>query len=207
MADTELTGIAGWAVGLMDVLGAPGAGIAVAVENIFPPIPSEVILPLAGLAASRGDLSLAAVLIWTTAGSLVGAIGLYLVGAVLGADRLRAVAKRVPLLEVSDIDKTEAWFRRHGPKAVFFGRMIPVFRSLISIPAGITRLNLALFALLTFLGSAIWNTIFVLAGYILGENWTVVEPYADTFQLVVIGVVVIAIVVWVVKRIRRPAAA
>ena len=191
----------------MDVLGAPGAGIAVAVENIFPPIPSEVILPLAGLAASRGDLSLAAVLIWTTAGSLVGAIGLYLVGAVLGADRLRAVAKRVPLLEVSDIDKTEAWFRRHGPKAVFFGRMIPVFRSLISIPAGITRLNLALFALLTFLGSAIWNTIFVLAGYFLGENWTVVEPYADTFQLVVIGAVVIAIVVWVVKRIRRPAAA
>ena len=82
-----------------------------------------------------------------------------------------------------------------------------MFRSLISIPAGITRLNLALFALLTFLGSAIWNTIFVLAGYFLGENWTVVEPYADTFQLVVIGVVVIAIVVWVVKRIRRPAAA
>jgi len=207
VAETELTGIAGWAVGLMDALGAPGAGLAVAVENIFPPIPSEVILPLAGLAASRGDLSLVAVLLWTTAGSLVGAIGLYLLGAGLGADRLRAVAKRVPLLEVSDIDRTEAWFRKHGPKAVFFGRMIPVFRSLISIPAGITRLHLALFALLTFLGSAIWNTIFVLAGYFLGENWTIVEPYADTFQLIVIGAVVLAIVVWVVKRIRRPATA
>lgn len=207
--ETELTGIAGWAVGLMDTLGAPGAGLAVAVENLFPPIPSEIILPLAGLAASRGHLDLVEVLIWTTAGSLFGAIVLYLLGAVLGADRLRGIAKRMPLLEVSDIDKTESWFRRHGTKAVFFGRMLPVFRSLISIPAGITRLNPWVFAVLTFLGSAIWNTIFVMAGYLLGENWTIIEPYADTFQFVVIGLVVLAIAVWVVRRLRsrqaRPA--
>jgi len=203
--ETELTGIAGWAVGLMEVLGAPGAGLAVAAENLFPPIPSEVILPLAGLAASRGDLNLVEVLVWTTLGSLVGAVALYLLGALLGAARLRAIARRVPLLEVSDIDRTEAWFIRHGPKAVFFGRMLPIFRSLISIPAGVTRLKLWLFALLTFLGSAIWNSIFVMAGYLLGENWTVVEPYADIVQYAVIGGVVILLVVWVVKRIGQPA--
>jgi len=202
MADEELTGVAAWAVDLMDALGAPGAGLAVAIENVFPPIPSELILPLAGLAASRGELSLVAVLVWTTAGSLVGAVGLYLLGALLGADRLRAIARRVPLLEVEDIDRTQAWFTKHGPKAVFFGRMLPVFRSLISIPAGITRMHLGLFALLTFLGSAIWNTIFVLLGFFLGENWTVISPYADTFQWVVIGLVVVAIAWWIVKRLR-----
>ena len=201
MAD-ELTGIAGWAVDLMDALGAPGAGLAVALENLFPPIPSEIILPLAGLAASRGDLGLPEVIVWTTLGSLAGALVLYALGRILGAERLRKLARKVPLLEVGDIDRTEAWFTKHGPKAVFFGRMLPVFRSLISIPAGITKLNVALFALLTFLGSAIWNTLFVLAGFFLGENWQVIEPYADTFQIVIIGIVVVALAVWVVKRVR-----
>lgn len=198
----ELTGIAGWAVDLMDALGAPGAGLAVALENLFPPIPSEIILPLAGLAASRGDLDLIDVLVWTTIGSLVGALALYALGRLLGADRLRAFARRVPLLEVGDIDRTEAWFTAHGAKAVFFGRMLPVFRSLISIPAGVTKLRLWVFAALTFAGSAIWNTIFVLAGFLLGENWGLIEPYADAVQLVVIGLVVVALVWWVVVRIR-----
>lgn len=198
----ELTGIAGWAVNLMELLGAPGAGLAVALENLFPPIPSEIILPLAGLAASRGDLGLVDVLVWTTLGSVVGAVILYSVGRLLGADRLRAFARRVPVLEVRDIDRTEAWFTKHGAKAVFFGRMLPVFRSLISIPAGVTKLRLALFTALTCAGSAIWNSIFVLAGFFLGENWELIEPYADTFQIVVIGLVVVALGVWVVKRIR-----
>ncbi len=198
----ELTGIAGWAVGLMEVLGAPGAGLAVALENLFPPIPSEIILPLAGLAASRGDLGLTDVLVWTTIGSLAGAMILYGLGRGLGVERLRTFARRVPLLEVRDIDRTEQWFLRHGPKAVFFGRMLPVFRSLISIPAGVTKLNIALFAALTFLGSALWNTVFVLAGYLLGENWQIIEPYADTFQVIVIGIVIVALAVWTVRRIR-----
>ena len=176
--------------------------MAVALENLFPPIPSEIILPLAGLAASRGDLGLHEVIVWTTLGSLVGALVLYALGRILGAERLRQLARKVPLLEVGDIDRTEAWFTKHGPKAVFFGRMLPVFRSLISIPAGITKLNVALFALLTFLGSAIWNTLFVLAGFFLDENWQVIEPYADTFQIVIIGIVVVALAVWVVKRVR-----
>ena len=201
MSGEELTGVAGWAVNLMETLGGPGAGLAIAAENLFPPIPSEVILPLAGFTASRGSFTLAEALLWTTAGSVIGAFALYALGVALGRDRMRAIWDRLPLVKMSDLDKTEAWFERHGRKAVFFGRMIPIFRSLISIPAGVERMPVHTFGLLTLAGSAIWNTIFVLAGYYLGENWHLVEPYADTFQKVVIVVVVALVIWWVVRRV------
>ncbi|WP_430592715.1 DedA family protein [Humidisolicoccus flavus] len=200
-SEESLTGVAAWAVNLMEVIGAPGAGIAIAVENLWPPIPSEVILPLAGFAASQGTFTIAEALIWTTAGSLIGAMVLYFLGRLLGHDRLVRVAERLPLVNASDIDKTTAWFRRHGAKAVFFGRMLPVFRSLISIPAGIEKMPFLQFTLLTLLGSAIWNTIFVLCGFLLGNNWHIVGPYADVLQYVVIGLVVVVIGWWVVKRL------
>ena len=183
--------VAAWAVDLMERLGAPGAGLAVALENLFPPLPSEVILPLAGFTASRGDMSLVGPIAWTTAGSVAGALILYLVGA------------RMPLLKVADVDRTEAWFARHGAKAVFLGRMVPIFRSLISIPAGVTRMPVLTFALLTTLGSLIWNTVFVMAGYLLGESWWRVEAYAGALQKVVIAAVVVAAVAFVVTRIRN----
>ncbi|MEV4753888.1 DedA family protein [Micromonospora sp. NPDC049559] len=199
----EPTGIAGWATGLMETLGAPGAGLAVALENLFPPLPSEVILPLAGFAASQGDIHLGAAIFWTTLGSTVGAVALYYVGALLGRDRTRAIAARLPLVKVADVDRTEAWFARHGTKAVFFGRMIPIFRSLISVPAGIERMPIATFLGLTALGSLIWNTVFVLAGYLLGENWWRVEAYVGILQNVVIAAVVLGVGYFVVSRVLR----
>ena len=204
--DTEqLNTVAQWAVSLMESLGGPGAGLAIALENLFPPLPSEIILPLAGFTASRGTFGLAEVLLWTTLGSVVGALVLYALGAWFGRDRLRWIVARVPLMRVADVDRAEAWFARHGAKAVFVGRMIPLFRSLISIPAGIERMPLGRFTLLTTAGSAIWNTVFVLAGYVLGENWGLVEQYADILQKVVIVTVVIAVVGFVVVRLRRGA--
>ncbi|WP_336084010.1 DedA family protein [Nocardia sp. SSK8] len=200
---TELTGIAGWAVELMERLGGLGAGIAIALENLFPPLPSEVILPLAGFTASRGRFSLAEVLLWTTLGSVVGALALYGVGVALGRDRLRRIVDRLPLVRLSDLDRTEAWFARHGDKAVFFGRMIPIFRSLISIPAGVERMPLGRFTLLTTAGSLLWNTVFVLAGYILGENWHRVEDYAGVLQKLVIVGVLAGLTVWLVLRLRQ----
>ncbi|NYI69855.1 membrane protein DedA with SNARE-associated domain [Naumannella cuiyingiana] len=194
--------IVDWLVGLMDTIGPMGAGLAVALENLFPPIPSEAILPLAGFAAARGSFSVLEAIVWTTAGSVVGAYLLYAVGAAVGRDRMRWLAAKLPLVDVADLDKTEAWFHRHGPKAVFFGRMIPIFRSLISIPAGITRMPPVLFGLLTLAGSAIWNSVFVIAGYYLGANWAVVEQYASIFQKIVIVLVAAAVVIWVVRRIR-----
>ena len=196
-------GVAGWVTGLMERLGGPGAGLAVALENLFPPIPSEVILPLAGFTASQGKMSLAGAIFWTTLGSIVGALALYYIGAALGRDRMRALAERLPLIKLEDVDRTEAWFLRHGVKAVFFGRMIPIFRSLISIPAGVERMPVPVFLLYTALGSLIWNTTFVLAGYFLGEQWHVVEAYAGTFQKIVIVAVIAGFCWFVVSRVRR----
>ncbi|MBW8818715.1 MAG: DedA family protein [Streptomyces sp.] len=189
--------------GLMDTLGAPGAGIAIALENLFPPIPSEAILPLAGFAASTGRMSLVAVLLWTTAGSVIGALALYGVGALLGRDRTVALAARLPLVKVSDIERTEAWFLRHGTKAVFFGRMIPVFRSLVSVPAGVERMPLPVFLTLTTLGSALWNTAFVLAGHALGANWTQVTDVVSAYSKVVLAVAALAVVAFTAVRLLR----
>lgn len=197
-----LSALADWAVSLMDVIGPAGAGVAIAMENLFPPLPSEVILPMAGLAASRGSFTVVEALAWTTAGSVAGALLLYALGAWLGVARLRSIAAAAPLLNPEDIDRTVAWFARHGGKAVFFGRMIPIFRSLISIPAGITRMPIWRFALLTAAGSLLWNTIFVLSGYLLGESWHIVERYAEILQYVVIAVAVAAVAWFLVMRIR-----
>ncbi|WP_328798998.1 DedA family protein [Puerhibacterium puerhi] len=203
MAENLTSQIADWAVSLMEALGAPGAGIAVALENIFPPLPSEVILPLAGFTASQGSLQLVPVLVWTTVGSVVGALALYTLGAVLGRDRLRRLVAKVRFIPLEDVDKAEAWFARHGDKAVLIGRLVPIVRSLVSIPAGVERMRLGRFVLLTLVGSGIWNTVLVGAGYLLGDQWHRIESWVGTFQTVVIVVVVAALAWWVVSLVRR----
>lgn len=192
-----------WATGLMESLGAVGAGIAIALENLFPPLPSEVILPLAGFTAYKGGMNLVAAIVWTTVGSLVGALALYALGAWLGRERTIALASRIPLLKVSDIEKTERWFARHGTKAVFFGRMIPIFRSLISVPAGVERMRPGIFLLLTGLGSLIWNTLFILAGYGLGSQWHRITEYVGLYSKGVLVVVALGIVAFLVSRVLR----
>ncbi|TDC92451.1 DedA family protein [Saccharopolyspora aridisoli] len=197
------TGFTAWVIGVMETLGGPGAGMIIALENLFPPIPSELILPLAGFTASRGDMSLIGAILWTTLGSLVGALALHWLGAKLGRERTRAIAAKLPLVKLSDVDKTEAWFAKHGVKAVFFGRMIPLFRSFISLPAGVEQMRLSTFALFTTLGSLVWNTIFVLAGYLLGQHWYLVEQYAGLLSRAVVITSVLTVVVFVALRIRN----
>ncbi|GAB3479559.1 DedA family protein [Amycolatopsis cihanbeyliensis] len=201
-APEPVDGLAGWAVDLMASLGGPGAAVIVGLDNLFPPIPSEIVLPLAGFSASQGTFSLAGALLWTTVGSVLGAILVYYLGALLGRERTRAIVVRIPLVKVGDFDRTEAWFARHGAKAVFLGRMVPLFRSFISLPAGIERMPVWRFLGLTTLGSLLWNTIFVVAGYTLGENWHLVEDYSGIVQKVVIGAVVLAVAGFVVIRLR-----
>ncbi|MBI5737198.1 MAG: DedA family protein [Mycolicibacterium neoaurum] len=200
----QLDGAAGWAVDLMEHLGGPGAGLAIFVENLFPPIPSEVILPMAGFAARLGEMSLLGAIVWTTVGSVLGAWMLYALGAYLGPDRIRRIVSRMPLMDGEDVDKSRAWFAKNGSKAVFFGRMLPLFRSFISIPAGIERMNFALFTVLTLLGSLIWNSVFVLAGYLLGANWHRVEPYASALQYIVLAAVILGVGWSVRSRLTRP---
>ncbi|SCE31344.1 membrane protein DedA, SNARE-associated domain, partial [Streptomyces sp. SolWspMP-sol7th] len=169
-ATSSAGGLTGWATDLVERFGGPGAGAAIALENLFPPLPSEVVLPLTGFAAGRGVLTLASALFWTTLGSVVGALALYGIGVRLGRERLYALWARIPLVRVSDLERTEAWFSRHGTKAILFGRMIPVFRSLVSVPAGLTRMPLPTFTALTALGSLAWNSVLVCAGYLLGDR-------------------------------------
>ncbi|MBE1581474.1 DedA family protein [Amycolatopsis roodepoortensis] len=202
-ASEPMGGLAGWAVSLMDALGGPGAAIIVGLDNLFPPIPSELVLPLAGFSASQGTFTLVEALVWTTFGSVAGAIIVYYLGQLLGRDRTRRWMAKIPLVKTSDFDKTEAWFQKHGTKAVFFGRMVPIFRSLISLPAGIERMPFWRFLALTTLGSLIWNTVFVLAGYGLGESWHLVEKYAGFFQYFVIAAVAVALTLFVVNRVRE----
>ncbi|KIF02145.1 membrane protein DedA family protein, partial [Streptomyces sp. RSD-27] len=195
-------GFAGWAAGLVDTLGGPGAGLAIALENLFPPLPSEVILPLTGFAAGQGVLSLVSALFWTTSGSVAGALALYWIGMLFGRDRMHAIWARLPLVKVSDLERTERWFARHGTRAVFLGRMVPIFRSLISVPAGVERMPMPLFLMLTALGSLIWNGVLVLAGYWLGDRWDVVETYVGILSKAVLVLVLAAVGAYLAVRLR-----
>ncbi|MER7760680.1 DedA family protein [Streptomyces sp. NPDC097619] len=203
------SGIAGWATNLVETMGGPGAGLLIALENLFPPLPSEVILPLTGFAVGQGVLSLASALLWTTAGSVTGALALYQIGRLFGRERMYALWGRLPLVKTADLEKTEVWFAKHGTKAVFFGRMIPLFRSLISVPAGLERMPLPMFLTLTALGSFVWNFCLIMAGNLLGAQWGIVEQYVGILSKVVLALAVLSVAVFVIRKIRarrRPAA-
>jgi membrane protein DedA with SNARE-associated domain len=186
----------------MESLGGPGAALVVGLDNLFPPLPSELVLPLAGFAAGRGTFSLGEAVFWTTLGSVAGAVVVYLLGRRLGHDRTRRLVGRLPLVKTADFDRTAAWFARHGGKAVFLGRMVPVFRSLVSVPAGVERMAFGRFLVYTTAGSLVWNSGFVVAGYLLGEHWPLVERYASGFQYVVLAAIAVTAGVFVVRRVR-----
>lgn len=192
-----------WIVGLMEVLGAPGVGIAILLENLFPPIPSEVVLPLAGFTVAQGSLNLITVFIWSVLGSVIGAYVLYGVGAWLGLERLRKIADWMWLVRASDVDKSMEFFHKHGKPSIFFGRLIPGIRSLISIPAGLDRMNLVMFGLWTTLGSGIWNAILIFLGLKLGENWEQATAWADTYSKVIYVVLILIILGFLAYFIRR----
>ena len=198
-------GIAEWVTDVIQTLGYPGLTVLVALENIFPPIPSEIILPLAGFLTGQNRFSFPIVLIATTLGSLLGALLLYGIGMAVGPSRVRRVFERYghwALLTPDDLSRSEAWFDRYGPVAVFIGRLVPVVRSLVSIPAGYRRMPLGQFLLLTGLGSALWNGALVSLGWALGENWRRIEDYVGWLQYLVIAAVAFLIVRFVWQRLR-----
>lgn len=198
-----MSAIIDFIVSLMNTLGAPGVGIAILLENLFPPIPSEVVLPLGGFTVAQGSLNFVSVFIWATIGSVVGAYILYGIGAWLGADRLRAIADWMWLVKASDVDKSLAWFDKYGRPSILFGRLIPGIRSLISIPAGLDRMNLLTFGLWTTLGSAVWNFILIFLGFKLGENWEAVTGYIDQYSKVVYVILLLILLGFLIFFIRR----
>ena len=200
---TELTGLVGLIVDMVAAIGAVGVGVAVALEVVVPPIPSEIVLPLAGFLAGRGEFSVVAAIVWSTVGSVVGALAAYWLGAALGRQRIDRLWAKIPLSEPRDLDRADAWFADHDAGAVFIGRFIPVVRSLISIPAGVERMPLGRFVVLTALGSGLWNTVFVVLGYQLGARWHQIGRYSDVLNLVTIAAIVVVTTVAAGRRIRR----
>ena len=203
---TELMGrLADWVIEAIHTLGYLGVGVFVALENLVPPIPSELILPLAGFLAGQGRFSLPLVVAVATLGSTLGALVLYGLGRWLGEDRLRrfvAGPGRFLLLRERDLDQAAAWFQRHGGLAVFIGRLAPLVRSGISVPAGVERMPVWRFTIYTALGSGIWNGALVGLGWALGSQWPRVSQYAQWLSYTVLALLAAAIG-WFVWRRRR----
>ena len=192
-----------WIQGLMTNLGYPGVALLMFLENVFPPIPSELIMPLAGFTAGTGNLSFAGVVIAGALGSLVGQLPLYFLGRWVGEDKLVTWANHYGkwlALSGTDVRKADDWFDRHGPKAVFFARLVPGLRSLISIPAGLSEMSLVPFLLYSALGTGLWALLLAGVGALLGENYELVDTYLGPVGLIVLGGLLVAAIIWVVRR-------
>lgn len=196
-----------WVTDVVDALGYVGVAFIVALENLFPPIPSEVVLPLAGFIAGQGRATLIGMIVAATVGSVVGAWALYGIAAWVGPVRIRRFVGRYGRwvsVDLDELGKAEAWFDRRSRSAVLVCRCVPLIRSLVSIPAGFRRMPLVRFTVATAIGSAIWNCVLVGAGYALGDRYGDVEDYVGILQaLVIIGVVLlVGFIVW--RRVVKP---
>lgn len=193
---------------IMNNFGYIGIFLLIAIENIFPPIPSEVILLFGGFMTTYTSMNVIGVIIASTLGSILGAIILYYIGKILNKERLKKIITSKPgkilRLKPEDIDKADAWFDTKGNKTVFFCRFIPLIRSLISIPAGMSEMPMKKFLVYTTLGSLIWNTALTIAGSIVGENWTNILEIMDNYShiaVVILAIIfIIAIIIFYTKR-------
>lgn len=195
-----------WILQVMSELGYVGIVLLMFLENVFPPIPSELIMPAAGFAAARGELSLVGVIAAGSLGSVLGAIVLYALGRLVHEQRLIALTDRYGkwlLVSSDDIRKADDWFDRHGKKIVFFGRLIPAIRSLLSIPAGMSGMPFGQFLLYTSLGTTLWSGLLALAGYQLGNNYEAIEVWIAPISKAVVLICVSLLVWFVVKRIKQ----
>lgn len=195
-----------WVIDVIDRLGYLGVALLVALENVFPPIPSEVVLPAAGIHAKDGGSAVVGMIIAATIGSVVGAWILYLFASWIGPDRLRAfVVRRGRWIGVKekDLDKAEGWFDRHEERAVLICRCVPLVRSLVSIPAGIERMRPVPFTLYTAIGSLIWNTALIMVGYTARQHWETVQDVVGYVQYAVVLGILGALGWFVWRRIIR----
>ncbi len=198
-----------WIFTFMEEHGYIGIMLVIALENLFPPIPSEIVLPFGGFMTTRTGLTVPGVVLASTLGSVIGAIILYSIGRIVNVDQLeRFIGRWGHILRVSrkDVRTAEGWFIRYGNWTVFFCRLIPVVRSLISIPAGMARMGLASFILYSTMGTLVWNTILVSLGAFLGASWEEVLQYVEVYKNIfylLFGVSFLAAAVWYIKRRRN----
>lgn len=198
-------------INAMEQFGYIGVFLLIAIENIFPPIPSEVILVFGGFMTTYTSLNIPIMVLAATLGSLLGAIVLYYIGKIFNKERLKRIISgkigKVLRLKASDIEKADHWFDTKGNKTVFFCRFIPIVRSLISIPAGMSEMPMQKFLIYTILGSLIWNTVLIIVGSIVGDKWETIVGYLDNFSNVILIILVIIFVVamyyWFVIRKKK----
>ena len=205
--------LANWVQDVINQFGYFGVALLVVIENIFPPIPSEIVLPFAGFVAQQGsagvaqsDTSVIGMMIAATIGSVVGALILYVISSAIGPERLRAFVQRFGRwfgVKQTDLLRAEAWFDRRSFVAVLVGRCVPLSRSIVSIPAGFRRMKLTSFILLTAVGSAVWNIALIGAGAILGDQWERVGEYVGVFQWLVIGAILVLLVRFVYSKLQN----
>lgn len=189
-----------WITGFIENVGYVGVALLMLAENVFPPIPSELIMPLAGFNAAEGNMNLVLAILAGSLGSLAGALFWYYVGAWIGTDRLKAFARRhgrFLTLTPGEVDKADRWFERHGGLAVFLGRLVPAVRTLISVPAGISGMRLGPFLFYSALGTLIWTTFLALAGYWLGAQYEKVQGWVDPVSKAVVAIIVL----WYLYRV------
>ena len=195
-----------WIIETMDTFGYLGIFLLIALENIFPPIPSEVILTFGGFMTTESSLSKIGVIFFSTLGSVIGAIILFWIGTLLDIKTLEKIVERwghFLRLTKKDVHKADEWFSKYGVWTVFFCRLIPLIRSLISIPAGMARMNFWIFLLFTTLGSLIWNTILVLVGASVGASWEKIVEYMDVYSSIIYGILAIGLVVFIFLFIKK----
>lgn len=186
-------------------LGYPGIVFVAALENFFPPLPSEVIFPFVGFIAGKGQLALPLVVAAGVLGAFVGALFWYVAGYLLGVTDLKILIARYgkPLgIRLADIERAERWFEKYEAPVIFFGRLVPLVRTFISIPAGFVKMNLLLFSLLTLAGSTLWIGILTYAGFVLGERWEGVVPYLENYELVVEITLLGAVLLFLLTKLR-----
>lgn len=200
---TVLAAAVDQAVRIVAAGGAWPLAAVMLVENLFPPIPSEIVLPLAGFAIDRGTMSPVVALGAATSGSVVGAWMLYGVGR-WGARPAAYRFRHVVRLPAADLDRADAWFDRHGPSLVFWGRMVPLVRSVVSVPAGMSEMPMGRFTLLTAAGSLLWNAVLIAAGWLLGRSWALVSETVGHASVVVAGVLAALAVYGVIRLLQRP---
>ncbi len=196
--------VAEWVVSTMESMGYVGIVLLMFLENVFPPIPSELIMPLAGFTAQQGDLSLPGVILAGILGSVLGAVPFYVIGWVVGADRIRGWIERWGkyfLVRTSDWDLSLDWFNKYAGLTVLFCRLIPAVRSVISAPAGVARMNPLIFTLYSTIGMTIWTAILGYLGYVLGENWHRVTDFIDPGSKIVALIVLLAGAAFVIRRL------
>ena len=203
-----LNAINEWALTVIQTLGYPGLGLVMFLENVFPPIPSEVVLPLAGwLTLDNGTgFTLLGVTIVGAIGSVAGAFFFYGLGKWFDESRVRYLLRRFGkwfMLSENDLDVALSWFQRYGEYVIFFGRMVPIVRSLISVPAGLANMHIGRFTLLTAIGTGLWSFLLALAGRLLGAQWQLVAEFIDRYETVVIIAAVLAVVVFLYVRWRQ----